>query len=93
MNIKKIIKEEIGKPSVREFEQAIKDVRPMIPSITHKIIHDENLEHNQETVIKINNDILEKIRRGDDEILDQMWEMAGSMIIKNAINIITFYTR
>lgn len=93
MNIKKIIKEEIEKPSVREFEQAIKDVRPMIPSITHKIIHDENLEHNQETVIKINNDILEKIRRGDDEILDQMWEMAGSMIIKNAINIITFYTR
>jgi hypothetical protein len=36
---------------------------------------------------------VEKVKKGDDKILDEMWELAGSLILKNAINIITFYTK
>ena len=28
-----------------------------------------------------------------DEILDEMWDLAGSMVVKHAINVITYYTK
>jgi hypothetical protein len=93
MNLKKIIKEEINRPSEEEFKQALKDVRTLAPIISHRIINDEGLEHNQETIIRLNQEIVEKVKKGDDKILDEMWELAGSLILKNAINIITFYTK
>ena len=93
MNLKRIIREEINKPSESEFNQALKDVMTLIPQISHKILHDENMEHNRENIINLNKEILEKVKMGDDQILDQMWELAGSAVIKNAINIITFYTK
>jgi hypothetical protein len=93
MNIKKIIKEEINKPSEQEFNQAIQDVRPLIPNISHRMIGDMGLERNSETVIRLNQEILQKIKEGDDEILDELWGMANSLVVKNAINIITFYTK
>jgi hypothetical protein len=93
MNLKKIIKEEINRPSEEDFKQALKDVKTLVPIITHRIINDEGLEHNTETVIRLNQEILQKVKEGDDEILDEMWELAGNLILKNAINIITFYTK
>lgn len=93
MNLKRIIKEEINRPSEAEFKQALKDVRTMVPIIAHKIIHDKKLGHDTETVEKLNQEILKKVEKGDDEILDEMWELAGTLILKNAINIITFYTK
>lgn len=93
MNLKRIIKEEINKPSESEYNQALKDVMTLIPIISHRILHDENMEHNGENIINLNKEILKKVKMGDDEILDQMWELAGSAVIKNAINIITFYTK
>jgi hypothetical protein len=93
MNIRRIIKEEINRPSEEDFKQALKDVRTIVPIITHRIINDEGLEHNTETVIRLNQEILQKVKEGDDEILDEMWELAGTLILKNAINIITFYTK
>ena len=93
MNIKRIIKEEINKPSESEYNQALKDVMTLIPIISHRILHDENMEHNRENIINLNKEILKKVKMGDDQILDQMWELAGSVVIKNAINIITFYTK
>ena len=93
MNLKRIIREEINKPSESEYNQALKDVMTLIPQISHKILHDENMEHNRENIINLNKEILEKVKMGDDQILDQMWELAGSAVIKNAINIITFYTK
>jgi len=93
MNLKKIIKEEINRPSEEEFKQALKDVRTLAPIISHRIINDEGLGHNQETIIRLNQEIVEKVKKGDDKILDEMWELAGSLILKNAINIITFYTK
>ena len=93
MNIKKIIKEEINRPSESEFNQALKDVRPLIPMVAHRILHDENLEHNEENIVKLNKEILQKIIQGDDKILDEMWELASSMVVKHAINVITYYTK
>ena len=81
------------KPSEKEFLQAIKDVMPIIPLISHKIIHEKDLEHNEENMVKLNKMILQKVKEGNDGILDEMWELAGSAIMKNAINIITFYTK
>ena len=100
-HLKQIIKEEFlkeygeetNKPSTREFEQAINDVEVIIPLISHRILHDKNMEHNEENIAKLNKIILQKVREGNDEILDEMWELAGSAIMKNAINIITFYTK
>ena len=93
MNIRKIIREEVNKPSESEFNQALKDVRPLVPIISHKILDDENMEHNEENIINLNNEILEKVKKGDDEILDQMWELANSMVLRHAINVITYYTK
>ena len=92
-SIRRILKEETNKPSENEFKQALKDVMPLIPLISHRILHDENVEHNKENMAKLNKIILQKVKEGNDEILDEMWELAGSKIIKNAINIITFYTK
>ena len=92
-SIRRILKEETNKPSEREFEQAINDVEVIIPLISHRILHDKNMEHNEENIVKLNKIILQKVREGNDEILDEMWELAGSAIMKNAINIITFYTK
>ena len=92
-SIRRILKEETNKPSEREFEQAINDVEVIIPLISHRILHDKNIEHNEENIVKLNKIILQKVREGNDEILDEMWELAGSAIMKNAINIITFYTK
>ena len=82
-----------NKPSEEEFIQAIKDVKTIVPLISHRIIHEEGLEHNEENIVRLNKMILKKVKEGDDEILDEMWELAGSMVMKNAINIITFYTK
>jgi len=92
-NIRRILREETNKPSENEFKHALKDVMPLIPLISHRILHDENMEHNKENMAKLNKIILQKVKEGNDEILDEMWKLAGSEIIKNAINIITFYTK
>ena len=92
-SIKRILREETNKPSENEFKQALKDVMALIPLISHRILHDENMEHNKENMANLNKIILQKVKEGNDEILDEMWELAGSKIMKNAINIITFYTK
>ena len=92
-NIRKILREELNKPSESEFKQALKDVMSLIPLISHRILHDENMEHNEEKIIELNKEILQKVIKGDDEILDEMWNLAGSMVIKHAINVITYYTK
>jgi sRNA-binding regulator protein Hfq len=92
-NIRKILREELNKPSESEFKQALKDVMSLIPLISHRILHDENMEHNEEKIIELNKEILQKVIKGDDEILDEMWNRAGSMVIKHAINVITYYTK
>jgi hypothetical protein len=92
-SIRKILREELNKPSEKSFEQALKDVMTLIPLISHRILHDENMEHNEETVVRLNKMILQKVKEGNDEVLDEMWEIAGSMIMKHAINIITHYTK
>ncbi len=92
-SIRRILREELNKPSEDEFKQALKDIMSLIPLISHRILHDENMEHNEETMIKLNKIILQKVKEGNDDILDEMWELAHSLVIKNAINIITFYTK
>ena len=92
-SIRRILKEELNKPSEKSFEQALKDVMTLIPLISHRILHDENMEHNEETVVRLNKMILQKVKEGNDEVLDEMCEIAGSMIMKHAINIITHYTK
>ena len=92
-SIRKVLKEELNKPSESEFKQALKDVMTLIPLISHRILRDGNMEHNGEKIIKLNKEILQKVIKGDDEILDEMWDRAGSMIMKHAINVITYYTK
>ena len=92
-SIRRILREDTNKPSENEFKQALKDVMTLIPQISHRILHDENMEDNEENMVKLNKIILQKVKEGNDEILDEMWELAGSKIMKNAINIITFYTK
>ena len=93
MNLRRIIKEEINRPSEKDFNDAIKDIIELIPIISHNIIHKNNLSHDTETVIRLNKEILEKVKEGDDIILDQMWEHSWSLILKNAINTIAYYTK
>jgi len=88
-----VINEEQRKPSEEEFNQAMEDVKTIIPLISHRIIDEEELEHNEETMVKLNKMIRQKVKEGNDEVLDEMWELAGSRIMKNAINIITYYTK
>ena len=92
-HIRKVLREELNKPSESEFKQALKDVMSLIPLISHRILHDENMEHNEEIIVKLNKEILQKVIMGDDEILDEMWDLAGSMVVKHAINVITYYTK
>jgi len=79
-------------PSEELFNQAIQDIKPIIPLISHDIIHDKNLEHNEENMVKINKELLKRVYAGDDYILDRLWDLAGNSLLKNAVNIITTYT-
>ncbi len=81
------------KPSEELFNQAIQDIKPIIPQISHDIIHRKNLEHNEENMVKINQGLLKKVYAGDDDILDKLWDLAGNSLLKNAVNIITAYTK
>jgi len=81
------------KPSEELFNQAIQDIKPIIPQISHDIIHHKNLEHNEENMVKINQELLKKVYAGDDDILDKLWDLAGNSLLKNAVNIITAYTK
>jgi len=88
-----LLNEEHRKPSEEEFNQAMEDVKTIIPIISHRIIDKEGLEHNKDTMMKLNKMIRQKVKEGNDEVLDEMWELAGSRIMKNAINVITAYTK
>ena len=90
-NIWKDLKEE-QKPSEESFNQAIQDIKPIIPQISHDIIHREKLEHTKENIAKINKELLKKVYAGDDDILDKLWDLAGNSLLRNAVNIITAYT-
>ena len=81
------------KVSDDDFNRALKDISPLIPQLSHKIIHINGLAHNEENMVKLNKELKEKVKIGDDEILDELWELAWSGIMKNAINIITTYTK
>jgi len=81
------------KPSEELFNQAIQDIKPIIPQISHDIIHRKNLEHNEENMVKINQGLLKKVYAGDDDILDKLWDLAGNSLLRNAVNIITAYTK
>jgi len=78
-------------PSEELFNQAIQDIKPIIPLISHDIIHDKNLEHNEENMVKINKELLKRVYAGDDYILDRLWDLVGNSLLKNAVNIITAY--
>ena len=84
---------ETTRPTEEEFKQALADIKPLIPELTHRIIHKGNLDHNTETIVRINRELFTRVKSGDDKILDDLWEIAGTLILKNAINIITFYTK
>ena len=90
-NIWKDLKEE-QKPSEESFNQAIQDIKPIIPQISHDIIHREKLEHTKENIAKINKELLKKVYAGDDDILDKLWDLSGNSLLKNAVNTITAYT-
>ena len=87
----KVLLEGDKKPSEESYLMALKDIRPLIPNLSHKIIHKNNLEHDSETIIKLNKEIFEKVKMGDDEVLDSLWDIAGNHLLRNSINIITFY--
>jgi hypothetical protein len=92
-HIRKVLREELNKPSEKSFEQALRDVKTIIPLISHRIIDENGLKHDEETVVRLNKMILQKVKEGNGEVLDEMWELAGSRVMKNAINIITYYTK
>jgi hypothetical protein len=68
---------EDNQPSEGSYQQALKDIKPLIPNLS------DNLARQQE--------IFSLVKKGDDKILDQLWDLAGNSLLKNAINIITFY--
>ena len=74
-----------------EYHKALKDVNILIPLISHEIIHKKGIEHTEENMVKLNSEIKQKVEQGDDDILDIMWDLAGSTILKHAINVITHY--
>lgn len=74
-----------------EYNRALKDVNVLIPLISHEIIHKKGLEHTEENIININREIKQKVESGDNDILDKMWDLAGSAVLKHAINVITHY--
>lgn len=73
--VRKSIKEGDGRMS--SFE-AIKHLRPLV---AHTIKHNKILGTFEE--------VLEKVKRGDDDILDQMWELTNSSLDKHAINVLS----
>jgi hypothetical protein len=89
----KILLENGNKPSEESYLTALKDVKSLIPELSHKIIHKNKLNHDDETMIRLNKELFEKVKSGDDEVLDELWEMAGSHVLRNAINIITYYNK
>ena len=89
----KILLENGNKPSEESYLTALKDVKSLIPELSHKIIHKNKLNHDDETMIRLNKELFEKVKSGDDEVLDELWEMAGSYVLRNAINIITYYNK
>ena len=80
------------KPSEELFSQAIQDIKTIIPQLSHDIIHRNNLDHNEENMVKVNKELLKKVYAGDDDILDKLWDLAGNSLLRNAVNIITAYT-
>lgn len=91
-DIWKGIDEGQSKPSEQTFKQAINDIKPLIPEISHDILHRKNMQYSEENMVKINKELLDKVYSGDEEILDKLWDLSGSSILKNAVNIITAYT-
>ena len=79
------------KPSDELYQQSLNDIKVIIPNLSHKFIHSKGLEHNEETMIKINKEIMDLVKQGDDDILDLLWELSWGGVQKNAINIITAY--
>ena len=60
------------------IEDAVKQLRPLL---AHTLEHD-----------KLSGDFsdwLNKVKAGDDEILDRMWDLAGNSVDKHAINILS----
>jgi len=82
---------EDNKPSKEIYQQALKDIKPLIPVLSHNLIHQQGLEHNDKNMIKLNQEIFDLVEKGDDDTLDKLWDLAGNSLLKNAINIITFY--
>ena len=89
-NIWKDLKED-NQPSEESYQQALKDIKPIIPVLSHNIIHQQGLEHNEENMVKSNQKIFDLVKNGDNNTLDQLWDLAGNSLLRNAINIITFY--
>jgi hypothetical protein len=89
-NFTKILKED-NQPSEGSYQQALKDIKPIIPVLSHNLIHQQSLEHNEENMVKLNQKIFDLVKKGDGTILDRLWDLAGNSLLKNAINIITFY--
>ncbi len=67
----KILLEGSGKPSEESYLMALKDVRVLIPVLSHKIIHKNKLNHDDETMIRFNKELFEKVKYGDDEVLNE----------------------
>jgi hypothetical protein len=82
---------EDNQPSEGSYQQALKDIKPIIPVLSHNLIHQQSLEHNEENMVKLNQKIFDLVKKGDGTILDRLWDLAGNSLLKNAINIITFY--
>jgi hypothetical protein len=89
--IKILLENSDSKPSEESYLMALKDIKSLIPELSHKIIHKNKLNHDDETMVRFNKEIFEKVKSGDDDVLDSLWNLAGNMILRNAINIITFY--
>lgn len=89
-DIWKKLKED-NQPSEGSYQQALKDIKPIIPVLSHNLIHQQSLEHNEENMVKLNQKIFDLVKKGDGTILDRLWDLAGNSLLKNAINIITFY--
>ena len=59
-------------------DDAVKQLRPLL---AHTIEHDKLSGEYSEW--------LDKVKAGDDEILDRMWDLAGSALDKHAINVLS----
>lgn len=70
-----------------EFDQAIKDISPLIAELVHDRSHHSNKEGDSF------DEILQKVKEGDDKTLDELWKIAGSELLKYAIDVITHYTK